>query len=184
MLVLAVLHARSAPVNVDDLAEQRERFGLRALETVAPDDRAVTAAVVNPADGVEQRLVGLLYAARENDDAPAVERRLRDVLDACGEGLDRDLVGVVNLFRLGLFDERGGRLDLDDVGAELRCDLRRVRDHVERGLALLADAGAARGRPDDQRQTVRLGLFTNRARLLVHRLFLRRARVDCQSYRA
>src|SRR5208282_1331162 len=50
--------------------------------------------------------------------------------------------GVVCLLGLGLFDKRGGRLDLDDIGAELRRDLRRVRDHVERGFPLLADGGA------------------------------------------
>ena len=138
---------------------------------------------MNAADGAQQRLVGFLHAARENDDSPAGECSLHDVLNARRERFERNLLGVVNFFSLGLFDERGGRLDLDDIGAELRRDLRRVCDHVERGLALLADAGAARVRPDDERQAVGLGFFANRARLLVHRLFLRRAWVDRQTNR-
>src|SRR5208283_5753530 len=145
---------RSAPsafVNVDDLAEQRDRFGLRTLKAVAADDRAVTAAGLDSADGIQQRVVGFLGAARENHDAPAVEGRLDDVLDARRERLERNLVGVVRFFGLGLFDESGGRLDLDHIRTELARDLGRVGDHVERGLALLAYAGAARVRPEDQR---------------------------------
>ena len=44
------------------------------------------------------------------------------------------------------------RLDLDDVRAELRGDLRRVGDDVDRRLAFLGDAGAARVGPDDDRR--------------------------------
>src|SRR5208282_4027264 len=112
--------ALSAFVNFHDLAEQCDRFGLRTLKAVAADDRAVTAAGVDPADGIQQRVVGFLGAARENHDSPAVECSLYDVLDACRERLERNPAGLVRFFGLGLFDKSGGRLDLDHIRTELR----------------------------------------------------------------
>jgi hypothetical protein len=54
---------------------------------------------------------------------------------------------VVDLARFVLLDVRRRRLDLDDVRAELRRDLRRVGDDVDRRLALLGNccrAGSSR----------------------------------------
>ena len=93
-----------------------------------------------------------VLAAREDDDALAVEGALDAVTHAVGERLDRHVVLLEDLLRLGLLDVRRRRLDLDDVRAELRGDLRRVRRHVDRRLAFLGETGAARIGPHDRRR--------------------------------
>src|SRR5208282_1340642 len=113
---------RPAPlafVNVDDLVEQRDRFGLRTLKAVAADDRAVAATGLNPANGVQERFVGFLHAARENYDSASGECGLHHVRDASGQRFERNLLRVVNFFGLGKFDEGSRGLDLDDSRAEL-----------------------------------------------------------------
>ena len=74
------------------------------------------------------------------------------------EGLRRDLALLVDLLRLVLLDVSLRRLDLDDVRAELRGDLRGVGADVDRRLALLREAGAARVAPDDDGEALALGL--------------------------
>ena len=103
--------------------------------------------------------------------------------DALGEGADRNGVFLVRLPRLFLLDLIRGELHLEDVGPELRGDLRAVRDHVDRGLARLADAGPARIRPDDDREACPLRFLRERPDLLVHAARHRGARVDRESDR-
>src|SRR5262249_26278326 len=146
---------RRTRVNIHNRAEQLDRLGARTLERVAPDDRAVAPSGLDRAHFVEQLFVADFRTARENHDSPAVETTLHDVGHARGLRIERYAVGLVGLFGFGLLKMRARQLDLDDVGAELCRDLRRIGDHVERGLALLADARAARVRPYDYREAVR-----------------------------
>jgi hypothetical protein len=95
--------------------------------------------------------------ARENHDASPVEAALDHMTYAIGELLKRNVVGLIGLLRLGLFEMRAGQFYLDDVGAELGRYLRGVGDHVECGLAVFADARATRIGPYHDRQAMRLG---------------------------
>src|SRR5262249_10152764 len=109
--------------------------------------------------------------AREDHDAPTIERALHDVLDALRDRADRDALLLVDLLRLGLLDVRGRHLDLDDVRAELRGAVCRVGDDVDRGLAFLRESRAARIGPDDDREAGLLRLDREAAELLVHLLY-------------
>src|SRR5262245_12663879 len=149
-----------------------------ALEGVAPDDRAEAAAVADGADLVHHRRRLLRLAAREDDDAAAGEGALHDMLHALGQRADGNLLLLVDLLGSVLLDVRRGQLHLDDVGAELRGDLRRVGDHVDGGLALLRDAGTARIRPHHDRQALALRLLSEVAQLLVHHVAQRGGGVD------
>src|SRR5262249_38396483 len=153
---------------------QRQTIRARTLKRVAAHDRPEAAALLDLAQLREHLFGALGRPAREDDHALTVETRLHDVANTVGERRDRQLLVV--LLRLGLLDVRAGRLHLDDVPAELASQVRRVRDHVERGLAVLADLPAARVRPDDRGQTVRARLRDQLADLLVHRVALARAR--------
>src|SRR5262249_35132363 len=79
---------------------------------------------------------------------------LHDVLHAVGQRRDRDLLALVHLLRRVLLDVVGRRLDLDHVRAELRGDLGRVGADVDRRLAGLAEALAARIAPDHHGEPV------------------------------
>jgi hypothetical protein len=125
----------------------------------------------------------LRLAAGEDDDAAAVERAPDDVAHALGERADRDLLGLVHLLGGRDLEVRRRRLHLDDVRAELARDLRGVRAHVDGGLAVLRDAGAARVRPHDDRKTLPLRLFGEITDLPVHLVAERRGRVDREADR-
>ncbi len=122
------------------------------------------------------RALGL--AAGEDHDAPAVEGALHHVLDALPERGGGDGVLLVDLLRLGLLQEVLGRLHLDDVGAELGGDLGGVGHHVQGGLALLAEAGAARVGPDHRGQAHLPGLQDQRAQGLELDVARAAARID------
>ena len=98
--------------------------------------------------------------------------------DAVPQGLDRDLVVLVDLARLRLLDPRRGELDLDDMRAELGGDVRGVGHHVHRGLPVLAQPRAPGIRPDHDREPRPLGLLGDLPELLVHLAAVGRARVD------
>src|SRR5262249_47182242 len=144
-------------VNTDDLLEERDAFVVGALKCVAPDDGSECAARVQIADFLQDLVGALRRAPRENDYATAAERRLNAVADAVRERIDGDLRLLDGLLCFGLFDVSRGRLDLDDVCAELTRDLRGVCRDVDRRLALFAETGPARIRPHDDRQALRLG---------------------------
>src|SRR6185312_8237038 len=155
-----------------------ERFLPRPLEGVAAHDRAERAALRDLADFAEHLVRALGLAAREDDDALAVECTLHAMLHAVAEGLRRDAVLLEDLLRLGLLDVVLRRLDLDDVRAELRRDLRRVTADVDRGLAVLGDAGAARVGPDDGWKSNRFGLQDELAESFVHLVARARAGIN------
>src|SRR5262245_13102521 len=170
-------------VDILHALEQLQRFGHRALECVATHDRAERAAVRETLD-LGQHLGGALrLTAREDHDAATAEGALHDVTRAIRERADRDLLRLVDFLRGLLLDLLGRRLDLDDVRAELSCDLGRVGADVDRGLALLAQRAAARIAPHDDRETGRLRLFGDRAQLHVHRVALVAARIDREADR-
>src|SRR5213594_383344 len=131
-----------ARVDTHHGAQELERVGLLPLKRVASDDGAEPAAVANRAHLVEHLVVLGGGAAREDHDAPAVERGLHDVAHALGQRAGRHLRGLVDLLGRGLLEVRRGQLHLDDVGAELSRDVRGVRGDVERRLAVLAEARA------------------------------------------
>ena len=64
------------------------------------------------------------------------------------------------------------------MGAELRRDVRGVRDDVDRGLALLRERGAPRVRPHDDDQPRALRLLGEPSQLLVQLEAVLRPRVD------
>src|SRR3990172_2820462 len=133
-----------ARVDLHHRGQELERPRLLALERVPPDDGAEAAAVADGPAFVEDRLVVLLGgAAREDDDAPAVEGRLDHVAHALGQRRDRHAGLFVDLLGLRLLNVLGGRLDLDDMRPELRGDLRGVRHDVDRGLPPPSDRPAA-----------------------------------------
>src|SRR6184192_1449616 len=175
---------RLAGVDVHHLAEEVERLAPRPLEGVAADDRPEAAAVADGAHLLEEGSGVLRLAPREDDDAPPVEGALHHVAHALGQGGDRDALLLVDLLRRRLLDVRRRRLHLDDVRAQLAGDLRRVGDHVDRRLALLGDARAARVGPDDDRQALALGFLGEGADLTVHLVARRRGGIDGEADRA
>src|SRR5258708_16999446 len=84
-------------VDADDLIEHLERLVARPLEGVAADNRAVAAAVADGAHLVHDAILVLRLAAREDDDAAAVEAGLHDMAIARGGAGDVDLLRLVNL---------------------------------------------------------------------------------------
>src|SRR5438128_9025207 len=76
--------------------QELERLGLLPLERVASDDGAEAAAVADGAHLVEDRLVLVGGAAREDHDAPAVEGGLDHVAHALGERADGHLRRLVD----------------------------------------------------------------------------------------
>jgi len=135
------------------------------------------------ADLVQHAGLVLGLAAREDHDAPPVEGALHHVAHALGQRADRDLVLLVDLLRGLELDVLGGRLHLDEVRAELRRDLRGVGHDVDRRLALLRDARAARVGPDHDREAHGLGFLGELADLLVHLVSHARGRVDGEADR-
>ncbi|EAU63618.1 hypothetical protein STIAU_6444 [Stigmatella aurantiaca DW4/3-1] len=117
-------------------------------------------------DVLEQLRRALGLAAREDDDALAVEGRAHHLAHAIGQRLGGDAGLLEGLLGLGLLDEVRGGLHLDDVGAELGADVRGVGNHVNARLALLGD-GAARVGPEHGGQAVGLGLGDDVAQVLV-----------------
>src|SRR5258706_11341356 len=75
-----------ALVDLQDGVEHLQGIGARPLEGVAADDRAGGAAIAQSADLVVKTIEILGLAAREHDQALAVEARLHDVLDARRQG--------------------------------------------------------------------------------------------------
>src|SRR6185312_16052444 len=94
------------------------------------------------------------------------------------------LLRLVRFLRLWLLQVRAWQLDLNDIGAELRRDLRCVGHHVERGLALLADSRAARVRPYHHGETMRLRFFSDLLELLIHLAPSRRAGINRKTDRS
>src|SRR5919108_2880169 len=103
----------SARVESHHGAEELQRVGLLSLERVAPDDRPEPAAVADGADLIEDLVILRRGAAGEDDDAPAVERRLHDVAHALGQSPDRHLRGLVDFLGRRLFQLRRRQLHLD-----------------------------------------------------------------------
>src|SRR5438105_10512819 len=99
-------------VDAHDRREGLERLGLLPLERVAPDDRAEAAAVADGAHLVEDRLVLVGGAAREDHDAPAVEGGLDHVAHALGERADGHLRRLVDFLGRRLLQVRRGQLHL------------------------------------------------------------------------
>ena len=128
------------------------------------------------------RVLGL--AAREDDDAPAVEGALHDVAHALGQRGDRDALLLVDLLRGFLLDVVGRRLHLDEVRAELRGDLRRVgarrRSRSRPPSRCRSRAGRTRPRPP---RPTRLRLLGELADLPVHLVARGRAGVDREADR-
>src|SRR5260370_3820186 len=114
--ILVALHL--ALIDADDLVEHVERLVAWALDGVAADDLAVGAAVAQAADLGEQAFEVPGLAAGEHHDAPSVDDRLPDVLDARGERRDVDVGLLVG--GLGLWPPQDvvRRLCPDDVGSE------------------------------------------------------------------
>src|SRR5205814_4630447 len=159
-------------------AEELQRVGLLALKRVTPDDRPEPTAIADGADLIEHLVVLRGGATGEDDDAPAVERRLHHVAHTLGQRPDRHLRGLVDVLRRGLLEVGRGQLDLDDVRTKLGGDVRGIGGDVRRRLAILAEAGAARIGPDDDGKAARLGFLGDRADLLVHRQPMLGARID------
>src|SRR6266852_5546884 len=171
-------------IDSGDRPEHLERVGFLALEGVTPDDGPEPASVADRPGFLEESVVVFLGGpAGEDHDAAPVEGGLHDVPDPLGQRLDRDLLGIVNLLRRRLFQMIGRQLHLDDVGAQLGSDLRRVGDDVERRLAFLADLAAAGIGPDYERQAMPFGFFPDLAGLLVHLLAVRRPGIDGEPHR-
>src|SRR5438876_5607440 len=148
-----------AGIDLHHRREELERPRLGPLERIPPDDGAEAAAVPDgPVLIVEGLVVLVGGAAGEDDDAPPGEGRLDHVAHPLGQRRGRHGSLVVRLLGLRLLDVLGGRLDLDDVRAQLGGDLRGVGDHVDGRLALLADRRAARVGPDNRGQAIRLAL--------------------------
>src|SRR5256712_6766574 len=167
-----------------DRPEQLERVGFLALEGVAPDDGPEPASVADRSGFFEEGVVVFLGGpAGEDHDAAPVEGRLHDVPDPIGQRLDRNLLHLVHFLRRRLLQVIGRQLHLDDVGAQLGRDLRRIGDDVERRLAFLADLAAAGIGPDNERQAMPFGFFPDLAGLLVHALPVRRSGIDGEPYR-
>src|SRR6185437_2118692 len=147
-----------ALVDANPAVEQLQRLVARALEGVAADDRAVAAAVADGARLGEDAAVVLGLAAGEHDDAPPVEAGLDDMAIARRGRGDVDLLLLIDLFGGVELEEVGGRLDLDDVRAQERRHMRGIGADVDRRLALLRQAAAARIGPDHHGEAMRLGL--------------------------
>src|SRR5258707_9694114 len=126
-----------ALVDPDDLVEHLERLVARPLEGVAADDRAVAAAVADGAHLVHDAILVLRLAAREDDDAAAVESGLHNMAIARGGAGYVDLLRLVNLLRGIELEMLGRRLDLDDMGAEEGRHVGGIGADVNRRLALL-----------------------------------------------
>ena len=93
-------------------------------------------------------------------------KALGHMVDALRQGGARDLLLVVNRRGRVLLEMGRGQLDLDDVRAELSRDLDGIADHVDRGFALLAQAGAARIGPDDDGSPLRFASSAQSANCL------------------
>src|SRR3954471_24399278 len=121
-----------ALVDADDLVEHLERLVARPLERVAADDRAIAAAVADGAHLVHDAVLVLRLAAREDDDAPAVEAGLYDVAVARGGAADVDLLRLVDLLRGIELEMLGRGLDLDDMGPEQRRHVGGIGADIDR----------------------------------------------------
>src|SRR6266542_787296 len=144
-----------ALVDFNDAVQQVQRVLERTLERISSDDGAKTAAIANLPDFLKNGgLVVVDGAAGENDDTPPVKGALHHVPHAVGQRGDWDLVFLVDLFGLCQFDRCGGRLHLDQVSAQLCCDLRRIGAHVHCCLACLGQAAAARVGPHYDQQAL------------------------------
>src|SRR5580693_1543413 len=106
------LAARTSRLAEDlhDVGEEFHGLGARTLEGVAPHDAAEGAARGHAAHVLEESVCPLGLAAREDDDALAVERALDDVPDAIGHGLGGNPVLLEDLLRFRLLDEIRRRL--------------------------------------------------------------------------
>src|SRR5262249_38767239 len=120
-----------------------------SLERIASDDGAKAAAVVNGLGFLEDGVVRAGGAAGENNDAAPAKGALHHMFDTVGQRADVYFFFLVNLAGGFLLEFLGGQFDLDDVGAQLRRDVRRVAADVHGGFAVLAEGRAARIRPDD-----------------------------------
>src|SRR3989475_283549 len=174
----------SPGIDSSDRREQFKRVGFLALEGIAPNDGPKPASVADRSDFFEEGVVVFLGGpAGEDHDAAPVEGGLHDVPHPIGQRLDRNLLRLVHLLRRRLLQVIGRQLHLDDVGAQLGRDLRRIGDDVERRLAFLTDLAAAGIGPDYERQAMPLGFFPDLAGLLVHVLAVRRPGIDGEPHR-
>jgi hypothetical protein len=70
------------------------------------------------------------------------------------------------------------KLDFDDVGAELRRDLRRIGHHVDRRLAFFGDRGSTWIRPDHHGESAVFRFFGDGTQLFVHHMTMGRTGID------
>src|SRR5207249_9817717 len=172
--------ARLLPlIDVHDLPQQLDGFLSRSLERIAAHYRPECAAFAETADLGEDVLGALRLAAREDDDALAVEAALHYVPRPVRQRLPGNVVLLEHLLGLGLIDEVARRLHLHHVRPELARDLGGVTRDVHRRLALLVgDAFPAGIRPGHYRKAVPLRLLSQRAQILVLMIAGRRPGID------
>src|SRR5579875_39560 len=133
-----------ASVDIHDRFEEAQGFRLRTLERVAANDRAEAAAVTDGTHFGKDLLVGSGRATGEDDDAASIEGALHHMVDALGQCRDGNFVLLIDLLRLRLLYMGGGQFHLDDVGAQLGCDLSCISYHIDSSFTLLANGAATR----------------------------------------
>src|SRR5688500_9696628 len=119
-----------AGIDVHDGMKKLDRIRLRPLKRVPPNDGAKPAAVTNSARLLKHILILALGSSGENDDPTPIERALNHMPDSFRQCGDRNFDRFIYLLRRSLFKMRSGKLDLNDVGAELRGNLRRIGNHI------------------------------------------------------
>ena len=138
------------------------------MERVASHDAAEATPLGDSANLFENRFLVLGCTPGKDHDPPTRKGALDHMGDAFGQAGDVYVLLFVDLARGLLLNFRCGRLDLDDVGAQLCCDLRRVGDDIDGCFALARKFCATRIAPQDHSQTTRLGVFGNFLEFGVH----------------
>src|SRR5712691_405584 len=166
--MLARALRRRTGVKVHNRIEKFQRVRLGALEGVTPNDRAKTTTVTNSLDFAKHLGIPCGWAAGEDDDTPAIEARLDHMPYALRERVHRDLAFLVDLTRHLLLNVLARDFDFDNMGSELRREVRRIGRHVDAGLASSAQARTTRVGPDDHHQSIALRLFGVGMNLAIH----------------
>src|SRR5262245_374687 len=87
---------------------------------------------------------------------------------AIRERMHRDFAFLVDLTRRLLLNMLARDFDFDNMGAELRREVRGIGRHVNASLASFAQARTPRVGPDDHHQTIALRLFGVGMNLAIH----------------
>ena len=88
------------------------------------------------------------------------------------------LAFLVDLARRLLLNMLARDFDFDNMGSELRREVRRIGRHVDAGLTSFAQARTTRVGPDDHHQTIALRLFCIGMNLTIHLEAVGRTRVN------